>query len=77
MIIHIINKNKMKSALIILGVLIALIVIAVVMALPTLWLWNWLMPIIFCLPEITFWQALGVNIFTGILFRFNVKWPKD
>lgn len=40
-----------------------------VLALPTMWLWNWLMPIIFGLVKITFWQALGLNILCGIFFK--------
>ena len=37
-------------------------VLALILALPTMWLWNWLMPIIFGLTKITFWQALGLNL---------------
>lgn len=35
----------------------------------TMWLWNWLMPVIFNLPVITFWQAAGILILSRILFR--------
>lgn len=31
-------------------------------------LWNWLMPVIFGLTAITFWQALGLFILSRILF---------
>jgi hypothetical protein len=31
-------------------------------------LWNWLMPVIFGLSAITFWQALGLLVLTKILF---------
>lgn len=31
-------------------------------------LWNALMPVIFHLPEITFWQALGLLVLSKILF---------
>ena len=48
-----------------------IVLIAVVLALPTMLLWNWLMPIIFGLGKITFWQALGVNLLAGILTRGN------
>lgn len=34
-----------------------------------MWLWNWLMPVIFHLPLIGFWQALGLLALTTILFR--------
>lgn len=42
--------------------------IGVLLALPTMLLWNWLMPEIFGLIEIGFWQALGINLLAGILF---------
>jgi hypothetical protein len=31
-------------------------------------LWNWLLPPILGLPEITFWQALGLLVLSRILF---------
>jgi len=34
-------------------------------------LWNWLMPVIFSLPKITFWQAWGLLILCHILFKFG------
>ncbi len=33
-----------------------------------MWLWNWLMPDIFSLGEITFWQAAGLLLLSKILF---------
>jgi hypothetical protein len=32
------------------------------------WIWNALMPGIFNLPEITYWQAVGIFIFARIIF---------
>jgi hypothetical protein len=31
-------------------------------------LWNWLMPMLFKLPLITFWQAVGIIILARLLF---------
>jgi hypothetical protein len=42
--------------------LVAAVVGVVVMS-----LWNWLMPAIFGLPHIGFWQAVGLLIFSKIL----------
>lgn len=36
---------------------------------PVKWLWNWLMPMMFDLPEVTFWQAVGLATLSGILFK--------
>jgi len=33
------------------------------------WLWNWLMPGIFGLTTITFWQAWGLVMLSHILFK--------
>lgn len=50
-------------------------VLALILALPTMWLWNWLMPIIFGLTKITFWQALGLNLLSGTFFK-NINYKE-
>jgi hypothetical protein len=50
----------------------ALVLIPVLLVLcsgVTMWLWNWLMPTIFHLPTIGFWQAVGILLLSHILFR--------
>src|SRR5271156_1258904 len=37
----------------------------------TMWLWNWLMPAIFKLPTISFWQAIGILVLSHMLFKGN------
>lgn len=44
-----------------------LTIVAIVLTLPTYFLWNWLMPKIFGLTRITLCQALGLNILGSIL----------
>lgn len=34
----------------------------------TMLLWNWLVPVLFGGPYVTFWQALGLLLLTKILF---------
>lgn len=63
------NGEEIMAA--ILGVFVVVFVIALLVAFPTMWLWNWLMPTIFGLTKITFWQALGINILCGFLFKSN------
>ena len=48
---------------------LVVIVVAVFLALPTMLLWNWLMPDIFNLCTIGFWQALGLNMLSGFLIK--------
>ena len=61
----------MTKLLLFLMALCISIIISVLFSLPVMWLWNGLMPAIFKLPEITFLQALGLNILCGILFKSN------
>jgi hypothetical protein len=40
------------------------------------WLWNWLMPELFGIVEITYWQAFGLVILAKLLFTgFMPKHP--
>jgi len=47
----------------------AVALFVVLTALPTMILWNWLMPEIFGLTTITFWQALGLIALSSFLFK--------
>lgn len=62
--------EQIKLILIGLGIII---LGACIFAIPTYLLWNWLMPEIFSIKEITFIQAIGVNIFTSILFKPTIN----
>lgn len=53
-------------------VLLTVLAIALIMSLPLYWLWNWLMPSIFSLREITWAEALGLMILSGLVFKSNV-----
>lgn len=51
------------------GKVLAFLVVAVAVFSALVWmLWNWLMPAIFGLPTISFWQALGLLALSWILF---------
>jgi hypothetical protein len=41
---------------------------ATIFSFVVMWLWNWLMPAIFGLHVISFWQALGLLVLGKILF---------
>ena len=43
--------------------------IAVLTALPVMWMWNYLMPVIFGLKEIDFTQALLLSALCSTLFK--------
>ena len=63
------KNNILESILIIIGLII---LAALLFTLPLQILWNWLMPYLFNLPIISFWQAFGLNVLAGILFRSNI-----
>jgi hypothetical protein len=50
---------------------------ALILAFPTMVLWNWLMPRIFGLVQIDIFQAMGLNFLSGILLKSNVNVKKD
>jgi positive regulator of sigma E activity len=62
-----------KRVLTIIGMAIGGVIIAATIALilgfVVMWLWNWLMPAIFGLTKITFWQAWGLVLLSHILFK--------
>ena len=33
-----------------------------------MWLWNWLMPFIFGLPKLSFWQTIGLDALIFLFF---------
>ncbi len=53
---------------VLLGLLFASVV-ALLLGFVVMWLWNWLMPVIFSLPMITFWQAWGLVVLSHIFFK--------
>jgi hypothetical protein len=62
----------MEKLLLILGAIMLVLLVAFLLTLPVMWLWNWLMPLIFGLIKINFWQALGINILCGFLFKTSI-----
>lgn len=67
----------MKKAATIFGWTIAVLLLgaalSLVFAAPVYYLWNWLMPELFHLPTVTFWQALGLTVLCWLLFKSNTS----
>lgn len=59
------------------GFFLLLILIALLTGIPVYFLWNALMPDIFGLPEITFWQALGLSVLCSLLFKNSASSSKN
>ena len=54
-----------------------LLFVAALISLPVMLLWDWLMPTIFGLPEITWFQAWGLLFLCGLLFKSNITTKKE
>ncbi len=66
------HKMRRKSAAeivgwVILGI-IAVVGLAILFGFIIMWLWNWLMPDLFGIATITYWQAIGIFLLAKILF---------
>ncbi len=66
-------KHKMRgkspaaiAAMIIFGIF-AIGGLAILLGFVVMWLWNWLMPMLFGLPIISYWQAVGLFILAKLL----------
>jgi hypothetical protein len=66
--------NTIQGILLVVGLLF---LYALLLAFPTMILWNWLMPNIFGLIQIDIFQAIGLNFLSGILLKSNVNVKKD
>jgi hypothetical protein len=53
-----------------------LVGLSLLMAVPTMLLWDWLMPELFGLKEVTLFQAWGLNFLCGMLFKSHTSSSK-
>ena len=53
-----------------------LVGISLIMAVPTMLLWDWLMPELFGLKTVTLFQAWGLNFLCGMLFKSHTSTSK-
>lgn len=69
--------KALKTLVGVIVVLLATLVAAFIEGLFVMWLWNWLMPAIFGLGAITYWQGWGISFLCGMLFTRTVNKEKD
>jgi len=67
-------NQKIHDVLFLIGLLI---LACILFGGPLMMLWNWLMPTIFGLPYITFWQACGLQLMAALLFKSNINITKS
>ena len=73
------NNNEIKQAIAVLVAVACIIVLyAFLLTLPVWWLWNSIVPQITGgrLSDLTFLQALQLNLLFGILFRIWIPYQK-
>ena len=61
----------MKAINTVLAVLLVAFVFSVILAVPVMWLWDWLMPELFGFKEVTLMQAWGLSLLSSLLFKSN------
>jgi hypothetical protein len=59
------NQDKIN---LVVGILFIGLSSLIVMGAPLMYLWNWVVPSIFGLRYITFWEAIGLNMIAHLLF---------
>ena len=68
----------MKSILTFIATITLVVVLGLLIAFPVMWLWNYVMPDIFGLPTIVFWQAFALHALCSLLMKdTGAKITKD
>jgi hypothetical protein len=53
-------------------VALTMFIVGGLLAWPIFWIWNYMMPELFDLPVITWWQAFWGNFLCGLLFKSSI-----
>lgn len=64
-------KNSVKKGVKIFFFVLLGIAIAFLFGYIVMHLWNWLMPYLFGLPKVNYWQAFGILLLSKIIFGFG------
>ena len=67
----------MKITLVVIGAIVLVIALSFLTAIPTMYLWNGLMPELFGLRQIDFWQAFGLCLLARFIFGAGGYTSKD
>jgi hypothetical protein len=63
-----VGHNIARSIRLGIMIVVGIVLFVIVGGFVVMWLWNWLLPVLFGWPEVTFWQALGILALSRILF---------
>ncbi|HSH24902.1 MAG TPA: hypothetical protein VLA13_05115 [Massilibacterium sp.] len=50
-------------------VLVIIVAVSLLLGFPIMWLWNGLLPELFSMTTITYWQAVGLNLLSSLLIK--------
>ena len=64
------RESEEESLKFVLKILV-LIALSLLINFPVMWLWNWLMPYLFHLPALTYWQMYGLCFLINFLFQYS------
>lgn len=67
----------MKIIAAVIGIIGLVILVALLLALPVMWLWNDLMPHLFGFKELTLWEAFELSLLSGCLFSSKSSSSKN
>ena len=59
------------------GAIVMAILLGFLLAFPVMWLWNYVMPVVFALPTLTFWKAWALLILSNFLFKSSTTVNKS
>lgn len=62
-------KDVYESICVVLGSILFVIVLCFISAWVVSMCWNYIMPYLFNLPNITYWQAFAIQILCGCFFK--------
>lgn len=65
-----------ESIVILLGGILMVIGLAIVLAFPTMWAWNYVMPHLFNFKEITFLHGIALNYLAATLIKSSLSQKK-
>lgn len=66
-------ETILKTLIAIAGVVLVCFISAIFIGLLVMWLWNWLMPVIFNLPTLSYLQAYGLTVLFQLLIGTSVS----
>lgn len=70
-------NSLLSAALIVILVLLVAFLILTGLVWVTVWIWNAVMPMIFGLPEITFWQTVGLWWICDFFIKPSISSKED